>query len=50
MALFVVQDILADPANVSFLRTERIMTVAESFTVLIEQFLGFPLGWDILRR
>ena len=38
MAFFVVENILAHPADVGLFGAKRIMAIAQEFTVLIEQF------------
>jgi len=49
MALFMIQDILADPADVGLFGAEGVMAVAEELAVLVEQFFGFP-RWRYIRR
>jgi hypothetical protein len=42
VALVMVEDILADPADVGFFGAQGVMAVAQELAVLVEQFLGFP--------
>jgi hypothetical protein len=50
MALVVVEDVLADPADIGLFGAEGIVAVPKELAVLVKQFFGFPRSWDIRWR